>query len=262
VSLMTAVPALVSAIRYGNVRGTPVSSLVPVVDALVIRVCAGLPAAVGGLADDAAAELRDAMDRLHGALAVYDGDCAEAGARERWLTALAAVAGRRDVHGLVAGRAVRMLADAGTLTWAEAAVRFAAALSVGVPAAAKAQWADGFLDGPGSGGLLVHDADLLGVLDEWVASLGAEEFVAVLPLLRRTFGEFTAPERAAIGSAVRVLGDRAQARGGGGAGGGAGDGDAGFDPERAAGAVRTVAAIVSGDIVSGDIVSGAGHDWA
>jgi len=260
VSLMTAVPALVSAIRYGNVRGTPVSSLVPVVDALVIRVCAGLPAAVGGLADDAAAELREAMDRLHGALGVYGGSAlgaaldsasedgasedraSENGARERWLTALAAVAGRRDVHGLVAGRAVRMLADAGTLTWTDAAVRFAAALSVGVPAAAKAHWADGFLGGPGSGGggLLVHDADLLGVLDQWVASLGAEEFLAVVPLLRRTFGEFTAPERAAIGRAVRTLGDGRRAAGGGRTG----NGGAPFDTERAAGAVRTVAGIL------------------
>jgi hypothetical protein len=284
VSLMTAVPALVSAIRYGNVRGTPVSSLVPVVDALVIRVCAGLPTAVGGLADDAAADLREAMDRLHGALAVYGGGvpedraaddraadvrAADVSARERWLTVLAAVAGRRDVHGLVAGRAVRMLADAGTLTWAEAAVRFAAALSVGVPAAAKAHWADGFLGGPGSGGggLLVHDADLLGVLDHWVASLGAAEFVEVLPLLRRTFGEFTAPERAAIGRAVRTLDDRRQRAAGVGADPGAGNGGAAFDAERAAGAVRTVAAIltagISGAVISGEaMTSGAGHDRA
>src|SRR6202012_487154 len=66
VSMMTAVPALVRAIRYGTVRGPPVRSLTAVVDALVARVCAGLPAAVGGLADDAAEELRAAMDELHG----------------------------------------------------------------------------------------------------------------------------------------------------------------------------------------------------
>ena len=42
-SLMTAVPPLVRAIRYGTVRGTPAGSLSAVVDALVIRICAGLP---------------------------------------------------------------------------------------------------------------------------------------------------------------------------------------------------------------------------
>ncbi len=188
-SLMTAVPALVRAIRYGTVRGTPSGSLSAVVDALVIRICAALPGSVGGLADDAAARLREAMDGLHAALAVY-GDAAARGgraragqSRERWIDALGGLAGRRDVHGLVAGRVTRMLADAGALSWAEAATRFQAALSVGVPPAAKAAWAEGFLGSPadhggpggGSGGglLLVHDADLLGVLDQWVASLGA-----------------------------------------------------------------------------------------
>jgi hypothetical protein len=154
-----------------------------------------------------------------------------------------------------------MLADAGALTWAEAATRFRAALSVGVSPAAKAAWAEGFLgspsaDGhPGSGGsggglLLVHDGDLLGVLDEWVASLGAEEFVEVLPLLRRTFGGFAGPERAAIGRAARAL----SMRGGPGPGDGRGHGgtaDGAIDAARAAGALRTVALILGGTTGSG-----------
>jgi hypothetical protein len=157
------------------------------------------------------------------------------------------------VHGLVAGRVTRMLADAGALTWAQAATRFQAALSVGVPPAAKAAWAEGFLGSPSGGGspggggsggglLLVHDADLLGVLDQWVASLGAEEFVEVLPLLRRTFGGFTEPERAAIGRAARGLG----APGGPGGAGGQGARAAGgvVDAARAAGVLRTVAVIL------------------
>ena len=159
-SLMAAVPPLVRAIRYGTVRGTPAGSLSAVVDALVIRICAGLPGRAGGLADDAAARLRAAMDGLHAALAVYGSADAPGGpaagsapgagpgSRERWIDALSGIAGRRDVHGLVAGRVTRILADAGALTWAEAATRFRAALSVGVPPAAKAAWAEGFLGSP------------------------------------------------------------------------------------------------------------------
>jgi hypothetical protein len=236
VSLMTAVPSLVRAVRYGNVRGTPTGALSAVADALVVRICAGLLAAAGGLADDAATRLRDAMDGLGGALALTGGQ-----PRSRWLVALRGLADRRDVHGLVLGRVTRMLADAEVLPWADAARRFGAALSVGVPAAAKAYWAEGFLSGGGL--LLMHDADLLSVLDGWVASLGADEFMTVLPLLRRTFGQFTGPERAGVGRAVRTLSVR---RDGGGlvrAGGGLGED---FDPERAAAAVRTVALILSG----------------
>ncbi len=242
VSLMTAVPALVRAIRYGNVRGTPVRSLAAVVDALVVRVCAGLPAAVGGLADDAAEELRAAMDELNGALALFGGDPAGGDARERWLAALGPVSARTDGHGLVAGRSTRMLADAGALSWAEAAVRFGAALSVGVTPADKARWAEGFLSGGGL--LLAHDRELLGVLDQWVVTLPEAEFTEVLPLLRRSFGGLAGPERAAIGRAARTL------RAGAGSVSGApvtGESlDESLDPVRAAGVVRTVAAILGG----------------
>jgi Family of unknown function (DUF5682) len=240
--LMGAVPSLVRAVRYGNVRGTPVRSLAAVADALVTRICAGLPAAAGGLADDAAASLRDALDGVNAALALRAQAADGAGPRSRWLAALSELARRRDVHGLVAGRVTRVLADAGTLPWPVAAVRFRAALSAGVTPAAKASWAEGFLAGGGL--LLMHDRELLSVLDEWVTSLGDDEFTGVLPLLRRTFGEFTAPERAGVGRAVRKLGS-----GGSRAGelaAGAGTGVGGVDLERAAGAVRTVTAILGG----------------
>ncbi len=42
---------------------------------------------------------------------------------------------------------------------------------------------------------MLHDADLLAVLDGWVASLRPEAFDAVIALLRRTFGAFEAAER-------------------------------------------------------------------
>ena len=164
------------------------------------------------------------------------------------MTALSGLDGRRDVHGLVAGRIVRLLADGGVLSPPEAARRFAAALSVGVQAADKAHWAEGFLSG--SGLLLAHDRDLLAILDGWVASLSEQEFLDVLPLLRRTFGEFAAPERSSIDRAVRHLsGTGAHARGGAGPHGGRGAGaDAvdEIDADRAAGALRTVAMILAG----------------
>jgi Family of unknown function (DUF5682) len=245
--LMAAVPALVRAIRYGDVRGTATGALSAVVDALTVRVCAGLPAAAGGLADDAASVLRASLDGMHAALGLHAQGEFGGPARVRWMTALAGLDGRRDVHGLVAGRVVRLLADGEVLSPQEAAARFAAALSVGVQAADKAQWAEGFLSG--SGLLLAHDRDLLGILDGWLASLSAQEFLDVLPLLRRTFGEFAEPERSSIGRAARHLSGGAGSRHGavpsqGGRGDGVGAADE-LDTERAAGALRTVAMILT-----------------
>ena len=51
--LMAALPALVRAARYGDVRGTDPARLGDVVDELVTRICAGLPAAVASLDDTA-----------------------------------------------------------------------------------------------------------------------------------------------------------------------------------------------------------------
>jgi hypothetical protein len=148
---------------------------------------------------------------------------------------LTALAERRDLHALLAGRVVRLLTDAGVLSPQEAARRLAAHLSIGVPAAGKAAWVEGFLAGGGL--LLVHDRELLGVLDGWLTTLAGQEFTDVLPLLRRTFGGFTAPERANIAGAVKKL------TGGAPAGP---DADEPVDAGRAAGVLRTVAAILGG----------------
>jgi hypothetical protein len=233
--LMAALPALVRAVRYGDVRGTGTGALSAVADALIIRICAGLPAVVSSLADDAAARLRDQLNEMHTAVALHAQHEAGQAARDQWLGVLSRLAGRRDVHGLLAGRMVRLLLDAQVLAQDEAARRFSAHLSAGVPAADKAAWAEGFLSG--SGLLLASDQELLTVLDAWVTALGEQEFLDVLPLLRRTFGGFTAPERANIGRAVTRLA-------------GPPDGAAGaaepVDADRAQAVLRTVAAILGG----------------
>ncbi|MFC8531100.1 DUF5682 family protein [Nocardia sp. NPDC057227] len=193
--LLGVLPGLLRTRRYGDVRGTDVSALGRVADGLLVRICAGLPGAVTGLDTEAAENLRDQIDAANAALRTgTDGI-------ERWQAALRVVADRDDVHGALAGRAVRLLADVGEIDDAESALRLGAALSVGRTAQAKAAWIDGFLGGRGL--LLVHDRELLRLVDEWVRGLGDDQFTEVLPLLRRTFGAFEQPERRAIGRAIR-----------------------------------------------------------
>lgn len=234
VRLMAAIPALVRAVRYGDVRHTDTGAMAAVVDTLVLRVCAGLPASVTSLDDDAAAVHRAGIDQVHQALAVHARTPSGEASRDRWVGTLRQLVERRDLHGLLAGRLARLLVDAGVLPRAEASRRFAAHLSIGVPVGDKAAWAEGFLGG--SGLLLAHDPDLLGVLDNWVRSLGEDDFQDVLPLLRRTFGEYAPPERQNIADQVRRLGSGAQRPVQAEA----------IDAERAAGVLRTVAAILAG----------------
>ena len=122
--------------------------------------------------------------------------------RVEWPALLAVVSERRDVHGLVQGRATRLLHDGGAWRRAQVGARVSRALSVGTPPAVGAAFVEGFL--AGSGTVLVHDRDLLEVIDGWVSGLAPDAFVSTVPLLRRTFGAFEAAERRQIG---RLLAD-------------------------------------------------------
>lgn len=195
--LLAALPGLLRTLRYGDVRGTDTEALTRVADGLLVRVCAGLPSAVTGLDADAATALRGLIDAVHLALSARDDEYATTA----WLTALRGLADRTDIHGGLIGRAVRLLCDAELIDSAESARRLSAALSVGHTAADKAAWIDGFLGGRGL--LLVHDRNMLSLIDSWLCALDEPQFLATLPLLRRTFGGFDSGERQAIGQAVR-----------------------------------------------------------
>ena len=216
VHLMDALPALARAQRYGDVRQTDTPALGKVSEVLVVRICAGLPKAVASLDATNAATMRRRIDDVHaaiGLLAESAGDAIDMRSgrriaeppthpdvRSRWLDTLAAMIDRSDVHGLLLGRIVRLLLDADRLT--DVPVRLARALSAGVPAADKAAWVDGFFSDGAL--LLIHDAELRRLLDEWVSQLDEAQFVDLLPLLRRTFGTFAPAERRAIAERIAL----------------------------------------------------------
>lgn len=197
--LLRALPALVRAQRYGSVRGVDTAALAGVAQAVLTRICAGLSAALGGLNDDAARDVREHLEAAHDAVPLLP----PGPARDGWYTALAETADRRDLPALLGGRLVRLLMDADRMDRAQAADRLHAALSVGREATEKAYWVEGFTAGGAL--LLIHDEELLSVLDSWVAGLSADEFLTVAPLLRRGFGEFEPAERGNLLTAARAL---------------------------------------------------------
>jgi hypothetical protein len=209
VHLMDALPALARAQRYGDVRNTDTRALRKVSEVLVVRICAGLPQAVASLDAENAATMRRRIDGVNSAIGLLSEssrDAADSTAptqpdlRVRWLETLATMIDRTDVHGLLLGRIVRLLLDAEQLN--DAPVRMQRALSAGVSAAEKAAWLDGFFaDGAL---LLIHDAELRGLLDQWVCQLYETQFIDMLPLLRRTFGTFASAERQTIAERIAV----------------------------------------------------------
>jgi hypothetical protein len=151
--------------------------------------------------------MRQLMDRVHHAIGLLSADRTEGepdrteqqvdrtDLRDDWFATLTALLGRADVPTEVAGRVVRVLFDAGRI--GDGPQRVHRALSYGATAPDKAAWIDGFFaDGAL---LLIHDIELRGLVDTWVAGLTDDEFVDVLPLVRRTFSTFSPPERRLIG---------------------------------------------------------------
>jgi hypothetical protein len=202
--LMDALPPLATVLRYGNVRQTEGSMVRHIVDGLVARICAGLAPACSSLNDEAASDMLKRIDATNGALATL----ADEALQGPWIGTLRHLADNDTLHGLLAGRCTRLLLDDAKIDAAEAAIRLSRHLSRANAPAQAAAWIEGFL--AGSGLVLLHQADLWNLLNEWLGTLTEEHFIEVLPLLRRTFSNFPPPER-------RQMGELAK-RGGGTAG--------------------------------------------
>ena len=199
VRLMAAVEPLARTRRYGNVRQVDTEAVAPVLAGLLTRVAVGLPGAVAAIDDDGAASLRDLVESVDRAVGLLD----DTNLRRPWLSALRAVADQRGVHGLLAGRAVRILLDSGVLDADDVQRRLSRALSLADDAPRSAAWIEGFLAGDPS--LLLHDHTLLRIVDEWVSEVRGAVFDELLPVLRRTFAGFAAPDRRALGTHLRQL---------------------------------------------------------
>jgi len=181
------------ALRYGDVRGTPHAAIRAVFDSLVVRVVSGLALACRSLSAEQAAAMVERIADAQAALSLVD----HPARRADWPAALVLLTERPDVHPLVQGRATRLLHDSGAWTSTAVGARLGRGLSPAVAPASAAAFVEGFL--AGSGTVLVHDRDLLQVLDGWLSSLSVDSFMAVVAVLRRTFGAFEPAERRQLG---------------------------------------------------------------
>jgi hypothetical protein len=234
--LMGALPPLANVLRYGNVRQTDATQVGQVIDGLVPRICIGLPGACASLNDEAAAAMYEQILAVHGAITLLQ----QPEHLAAWQATLRAMADQGGLHGLIAGRCCRILLDAEVFSAEDVARRLGLALSQANDPTQAAAWVEGLLKG--SGLLLLHDAILWQVLDAWVTGLHPDTFTALLPLLRRTFATFPAPERRQMGERVR----HGLARPGTGPGA---DGEATFDAARAEAVLPLIARLLGlGDV--------------
>ncbi|MGA2044326.1 MAG: DUF5682 family protein [Roseiarcus sp.] len=189
VALMEAAPPLVSILRYGTARPLPEAALRELVRALAGEIAAGARLGAHGLDDAAAARMARALAGHDEAVGLFE----DAAVLEAWTAALRALAADSAAAPLARGLALRRLYDRGALGAETLAVAFARALSSGEAPAVSGRWLEGFLGADAE--VLLHDEVLQRLVDGWITGLGESQFVESLPLLRRAFAHFGAPQR-------------------------------------------------------------------
>ncbi|MEG0557559.1 MAG: DUF5682 family protein, partial [Comamonas sp.] len=211
--LLQALPPLANVYRYGSVRQTDTALLATVIDSLVLRAAIGLPVACMAMDEDAAAAMKTKVLAAHDALRLRGGeggpDADET--RQAWRAALKSLAMGDAAAALLRGMACRLLLDEHLLESAEVVQQFNRNLSLGAAPMDVAAWLDGFLNQQAL--VLLHDEAIWGAIDAWLSDLGELQFAQILPLVRRSFANFSKHDR-------QSLGDKAKRTPVGGVGGG------------------------------------------
>ena len=187
--LMDALPPLVHILRYGDTRQTATAMVADVVAGLVPRMAVGLPAACSSIDEAAAKTYFERIIAVHRSITILNNYMY----KTLWYNALQQIMGQQNTAPQVAGAAVRLLFNTKILSADATARQLQYALSTATEPPLAVAWIEGFAHG--SGQILVHHTELWQLIDDWLAQLADDQFMNLLPLLRRTFSHFSQPER-------------------------------------------------------------------
>lgn len=197
--LLSSLPALADAVRYGQAREIDAAQLAALAKRILIEGALTLPYAVRNLEAATAAEMRATMAAANSAVALLELTDDEGAT---WRDALRTIVDDSQAAPLVAGAAARLLYAAEALTPEDAAVLLSRALSPGRPVAHAAGFFEGFFEGAGE--TLIHDQPLRDAVDVWILSLDADTFTAHLPLFRRALSNLDRMQRRRLLDALFV----------------------------------------------------------
>lgn len=192
VGLMETVPPLVSILRYGTARPIPEGQLKALVSSVSAEINAGTLSAAMDIEPAEAQQMRQAMNGYDHALGLFDDDHLT----QMWRRELAGIVGHDRSAPAIAGLALRLLHDCQAWPVDDVAASFSRALTPPAAPAAAGAFVESFLGGGAE--VLVQDRDLLAALDQWLLGLEDDNFVELLPMLRRGFADFAESGRQRI----------------------------------------------------------------
>jgi hypothetical protein len=187
---MRAVPPLVNITAYGDVRKTDTELIDNTLFRICERVFAGLPSATGGINEESAVNFYEQTDSFNTALQLWGK------LTEDWLDTLKKTAFSESTHQILSGQATRILFDAGALTGREMLRQVEFRLNFHAEAQENALWLEGFIGTKPQ--ILIYDDELRDITDTWLLSLDEDNFLLVLPMVRRIFSQTDRTEREKI----------------------------------------------------------------
>jgi Family of unknown function (DUF5682) len=195
--LMFAIAPLMEVARYGNVRKTDATVITYIIENLIVKINIGLPNACYGLNEDQSEKMFSLISSVNENIKLFNNEAL----LTEWITMLQKLHQKTTIHPLIIGCVSRLLLDANVFTDAAAETMMSYFLANTQPPADVAFWLQGFLKN--SGMLLLYDNRLWNLLYQWVAQLGEEVFMDLLPFLRKTFSAFEFAERRQIGEKAK-----------------------------------------------------------
>lgn len=198
--MMQAVPDLVEIVRYGNVRELDFSKVGNMLHAMIARILAGGVLVCINIDEEAAAEVLDRLVSTDYAVSTLN----DPELSTMWIEFIGQVRTTANVHPLLSGYATRLLNDKGIISPDEMQKTLSFYSSVGNAPADMAYWFEGFLRSSGS--ILLLDDNLWNLVNNWICTQDKEVFMELLPILKRTFSEFSPAERRKLGEKAKTYG--------------------------------------------------------
>lgn len=195
--MMAAVPDLVTVVRYGNVRDLDFSRVRLMLRAMIARILAGGLLVCIRVDEEAAGDILGKLVATDYAISILNEEEISA----MWLDFLRQIRSSVNVHPLLSGYSTRLLNDKGEISGEEMQNTLSYYSSVGNNPADMAYWFEGFLRS--SGTILLIDDLLWNLVNNWICGLEKETFMELLPILKRTFSEYSAPERRKLGEKAK-----------------------------------------------------------
>ena len=197
VEMMEAIPDLVNIVRYGDVRRLDFSKVGNMLKAMAARILAGGLLVCINIDEEAASKLLEHISAANYAVSTLNDEELNG----MWYEFVQQIRNSSGAHPLISGYAARILYDKKKISPEEMSNALSFYSSVGNTPSDIAYWLEGFLHASGS--VLLLDDKLWQLVNSWLCGLSDENFIELLPIIRRTFSNFTTAERRRLGEKAK-----------------------------------------------------------